>query len=103
MTIISIDKILDNKKLPCWLPVPTCVDTLSDIVSLNQFDQKWNNTRFLPWRFFYVDYQVIQQEILNRSDKNIIAKKLQDDWTKASIYYQQECALHLHQCTNIYI
>lgn len=102
MSIRSIDNILDNKELPSWLPIPTCADTLSDIVSSNQFNQNWKNARFLPWRFFYIDYQVLQQEILNRNDSNIIAKKLQDGWTKASIYYQQECVLHFHQCTNIY-
>lgn len=102
MSTRSIDKILDTKQLPCWLPIPTCIDTLSDIVSSSQFDQNWKNARFLPWRFFYVDYQVLRQEILNRNDTNIIDEKLQDEWTKASIYYQQECALHFRQCTNIY-
>jgi hypothetical protein len=81
----TMDTIIDNFPIP-WLPLPTTQSALCDMAYTLQdhsrFDQDWKNSRFLPWRFFYLDYQHLQQMIKQHSDTLAIDRKLEDEWKK---------------------
>jgi hypothetical protein len=84
-----MDTIIENLPIP-WLPLPNTQSglcdvayTLQDNTSL-QFDQDWKDLRFLPWRFFYLDYLHLQRMIQQHSNTVIIDRKLEDEWKKVN-------------------
>lgn len=82
----TIDKIVQQMPLS-WLPLPITSSTLSDVAqqtyNVSSFDQEWQNLRFLPWRFFYLDYQHLNQE-LNSTTAIVqdVTELMQLEWNK---------------------
>lgn len=80
-----MDTIIESFPVP-WLPLPTTQSALSDMVYISQnssrFDQDWKYSRFMPWRFYYLDYFHLQQIIKQDADKITINRKLEDEWKK---------------------
>lgn len=75
------EKTTDQMPLP-WLPLPTTQSSLSDVARQiydgSSFDQEWKDLRFIPWRFFYLDYHHLQKDIVYGN----IAKRLETEWNK---------------------
>ncbi|KAL7332702.1 hypothetical protein PS15p_201718 [Mucor circinelloides] len=74
-------------RLPHWLPAPCCIDTLSDLAALDQFEQRWKDARYMPWRFCYMDYEVLQKEMTTMQDSWTISSRLQDEWIRIYDFY----------------
>lgn len=78
------EKTTDQMPLP-WLPLPTTQSSLSDVARQiydgSSFDQEWKDLRFIPWRFFYLDYHHLQKDIVYGN----IAKRLETEWSKVII------------------
>ncbi|KAL0139589.1 VTC domain-containing protein [Mucor lusitanicus] len=70
--------------LPHWLPI--CRDTLADMAALpDQFDQHWRAARYMPWRFCYMDYEMLQREMTTAQENGIMStssSRLQEEWIK---------------------
>ncbi|GAN05180.1 hypothetical protein MAM1_0084d04649 [Mucor ambiguus] len=75
-------------RLPHWLPaVSICADTWSDMAALDQFDQHWEDARYMPWRFCYMDYEMLQREMTTCQDSRIMSSRLQAEWIKIYDFY----------------
>jgi hypothetical protein len=87
----SIDKTVEQMPLP-WLPLPITSSTLSDVAQqvvvsnnhVSPFDQEWQNLRYMPWRFFYLDYLHLNQEINSNGDEGDMVELIQLEWNKVS-------------------
>lgn len=101
---ISCSRQLDNivKQMPLsWLPLPITMDTLSDVaqqmylggsshssVSSLSFDEEWQKSRYLPWRFSYLDYQHFQQLIMkNENTPQQTEESISFEYNKVHDFY----------------
>lgn len=94
-----MDKIFEDEQVPLknWLLLPNTQSTLFDVAQQQiyylkdeeedeTFDQEWIDLRFIPWRFFYLDYHHLKQNIVESIGKgDDIEKSLESEWSKVNI------------------
>lgn len=74
-----------------WVPLPSTQSSLSDVSrqvfdNTSSFDQEWKDLRFLPWRFFYLDYEHLQHGLMYAN----LFKKLETEWNKVKINHNHD-------------
>ncbi|KAL9540361.1 hypothetical protein MBANPS3_009725 [Mucor bainieri] len=70
--------------LPQWLPAASIISTTTtDMAALDQFGQHWKAARYMPWRFCYMDYEMLQREMTTAQESG----RLQDEWIKIYDFY----------------
>lgn len=93
----SFKKKKMNTTMPIkWLPFPASVTSQCDVTELIGNDEfwlgdTWAKQRYLPWQFFYVDY-----DVLKKCGADGMVLKLQDEWIKVSL-------LRLSEITFMYL
>ena len=90
---MELDTVVQQMPLN-WLPLPTTLSALTDIVHATTLDEEeWQC--YAPWRFFYADYQQLQQDI-NSSN---IQELFEVEWTKVYTC----CQLSQNTCIKLMI
>lgn len=99
-SIRPLDDIVKQMPLS-WLPPPTTIGTLTDVaqqmspsgsVSSLSFNGEWQNSRYLPWRFSYLDYQHFQQLLTkDQSTPQFTEETISFEYNKVltSYYFKQ--------------
>lgn len=88
----SLDKVIDQPLLQ-WLPLPSTQIGLSDVAQLylydtSSFELDWKMMRHIPWRFFYIDYLHLQQDVGNLTF-GTLNRRLETEWNKVIIKHRE--------------
>ena len=83
-----MDSVIDHLPLS-WLPLPATQSALSDVaracVSNTSFEQEFEELKYAPWRFSYLDYYQLKRDITTISLSLTVAKRFETEWSKVNI------------------